>query len=50
MLTLLTFAFGEYALKKLSFFEWHRCFKEGQDDPRSGQPEMQRTGADVDRV
>jgi hypothetical protein len=36
----LTVAYGEYAMKKLSVFEWHRWFKEGQtdvqDDPRSG--------------
>ena len=37
----LAVAYGEYAMKKLSVFEWHRRFKEGredvQDDPRSGQ-------------
>jgi transposase len=53
-LTLLTLAYGEYALKKSSVFQWHRRFKEGredvQDDPRSGQPKMQRTVANVDRV
>jgi hypothetical protein len=41
-LALLTVAYGEYAMKKSSASEWHRCFKEGledvQDDPRSGQP------------
>jgi hypothetical protein len=31
-LALLTLAYGEYTLKKLSVFEWHRQFKEGQDD------------------
>jgi hypothetical protein len=40
-LVLSTVAYGEYATKKLSVFEWHRRFKEGrgnvQDDPRSGQ-------------
>jgi hypothetical protein len=39
---------------KSSVFEWHRWFKEGredvQDDPRSGQPKTQKTGANVDRV
>jgi hypothetical protein len=34
--------------------EWHRGFKEGledvQDDPRSGQPNIQRTDANVERV
>jgi histone-lysine N-methyltransferase SETMAR len=52
-LAILTVAYDEYAMKKSSVFEWHRRFKEGQvvqDDPRSGQPKMQRTGADVDRV
>ena len=53
-LALLTVAYGEYARKKSSVFEWHRWFKEGredmQDDPRSGQPKTQRTDANVDRV
>ena len=53
-LALLTVAYGEYAMKKSSVFEWHRQFKEGQedvqDDPRIGQPKMQRTEANVDRV
>jgi hypothetical protein len=31
-LALLTLAYGEYALKKSSVFEWHRRFKEGRDD------------------
>jgi len=39
-LALSTVAYGEYAPKKSSVFEWHRRFKEGrgnvQDDPRSG--------------
>jgi len=54
MLALLTVAYGEYAMKKSSVFEWHRRFNEGredvQDDPRSGQPKTQRTDANVDRV
>jgi len=54
MLTLLTVAYGEYTMKKLSVFEWHRRFKEGrevvQDDPRCGQPIAQRTDANVDGV
>jgi hypothetical protein len=53
-LALLAVAYGEYALKKSSVFEWYRQFKEGredvQDGPRSGQPKMQRTDANVDRV
>jgi hypothetical protein len=53
-LVLLTFCYGEYAIKKSSVFEWRRRFKEGQDDvqddPRSRQPKPQRTDANVDRV
>jgi hypothetical protein len=53
-LALLALAYGEYAMKKSSVFEWHRLFKEGQedlqDDPRSRQPKMQRTDANVGRV
>jgi len=53
-LALLTVAYGEYAMKKSSVFEWHRRFKEGQedvqDDPRSGQPKTQRTDENVARV
>jgi hypothetical protein len=52
-LALLTVAYGEYAMKKWSVFEWQKRFKEGQDvqdHPRSGQPNMQRTDANVDRV
>jgi hypothetical protein len=53
-LALLTVAYGEYTTKKSSVFEWQRRFKEGledvQDDPRSGQPKMQRTDAKVDRI
>ena len=54
MLALLTVAYGKYAMKKSSVFEWHRRSKEGQedvqDDPRSGQQKMQMTDAIVDRV
>jgi hypothetical protein len=43
---LLIVGYGEYAMNKLSGFEWHRQFKEWredvQEDPRSGQPKMQR--------
>jgi len=50
----LTVAYGEYAMKKLSVFDWNRGFKEGredvQDDPRIRQPKTQRTVANVDRV
>jgi hypothetical protein len=53
-LAISTVTHGEYALKKSSVFEWHRRFKEGrknvQDDPRSGQPNTQRTDANVERV
>jgi len=41
-LALLRVAYGEYDVKKSRVFEWHRRFKERQedvqDDPRSGQP------------
>jgi AraC-like DNA-binding protein len=41
-------------MKKSSAFEWHRRFKEGQEDvqdnPRSGQTNTQRTDVNVDRV
>jgi hypothetical protein len=47
-LALLTVAYGEFAVKKLRVFERCRWFKEGredvQDDPRSGQPKMQKIG------
>ena len=47
-------AYGEYAMKKSSVFEWHRRFKEGREDvqeePRRGQPKTQRADANVDRV
>jgi hypothetical protein len=53
-LTQLIMAYGEYAMKKSSVFEWHRQLKEGreyvQNDPRSGQSKPQRTDANVDRV
>ena len=53
-LALLTVAYGEYAMREWSVFEWHRRFKEGrenvQDDPRTGQPHTQRTDANVDKV
>ena len=53
-LALLTVAYGEYAMKKSSVFEWHRRFKEGQeyvqDDPRSGQLQTKRNDANVDRI
>jgi hypothetical protein len=52
-LALLTMAYGEYALRKWSVFEWNRRFKEWrdvQDDPRSGQSKMERPDANVDRI
>jgi hypothetical protein len=54
MFSLLTFAYDEYTLLKLSVFERQMQFKDGQDDvpddQRSEQPKTQRTGANVDRV
>jgi hypothetical protein len=53
-LVLLTVAYGEYAMKKLSVSKWHRQFKEGREDvkdnPISGQPKTQRTDANADRI
>ena len=53
-LALLTVAYGEYAMKKSSLFEWQRRFKEGREnvqyDQSSGQPKTQKTDANVDRV
>jgi hypothetical protein len=52
-LALLTLAYGEYAVKISSVFEWHRRLKEGQGVqylPRSGQPTLQRTDANEDRM
>jgi hypothetical protein len=46
MSALLTLAYGEYAMKKLSVFDWHRQFKEErdeQDDPRRGKPKTMRS-------
>jgi len=47
-------AYGENAAKKSSVFEWHRQFKEGQedvqDDPTCGQLKTKRTDANVDRI
>jgi hypothetical protein len=51
---LLTVVYGVYVLKKSSVFEWHggsrKGQKMGQDDRRSGQPNTQRTNANVDKV
>jgi len=53
-LALLTVAYGEYAMKKSSVFEWHRRFKEGredvQDDSKSGHTKTQRKDTNVDKV
>jgi hypothetical protein len=52
-LALLTVAYGEYAMRKLSVSKWYRRFKERrdvQDDPTCGQPKTQRTDLNVDRV
>jgi hypothetical protein len=50
----LTLAYGGYGMSTLSGFEWHRWFMGGledvQGDPRSGQPKVQRTNANVNRV
>jgi hypothetical protein len=44
---MLTEAYGTDAMKKPSVFEWHKRFKEGQedvkDDERTGRPKTHRT-------
>jgi hypothetical protein len=44
-------AYGEYAVKKRTVFEWHGRFKEGRedvkDDPKSGQQKTRRTDVNV---
>jgi hypothetical protein len=53
-LALLTVAYGEFAMKKSSVFEFHRRLKEGREDVqgdlRSGQSKTQRTDVNVERV
>jgi hypothetical protein len=53
-LALLTLLYGEYTTNKSDVFEWHRQFKEGQEDaqdgPRSGQPKTRRIDGSEDRV
>jgi hypothetical protein len=53
-LAILTLVYGEYAMRKSSVCDWFRRFKVEreyvQDDPRSRQPETQKTDAHVDRV
>jgi hypothetical protein len=47
-------AYGRDAMEKSSVFEWHKRFEEGrenvEDDERSGHPESQRTGENVEKV
>jgi hypothetical protein len=44
---MLTEAYGADVMKKSSVFEWHKRFKDGQedvkDDERTGRPKTQRT-------
>jgi hypothetical protein len=49
-LALLTVVYGEYTMKKLSVFEWHRRFKEGREAVQEWQPKTQKTEANVSRV
>jgi hypothetical protein len=41
-------------MKKSSVFEWHKRFKEGQedvkDDERTGRPKTRRTDENVEKV
>jgi hypothetical protein len=49
---MLTEAYGVDAMKKSSVFEWHKRFKEGQedvkDDERTGCPKTHRTDENVE--
>jgi hypothetical protein len=53
-LQMLTEACGAEAMKRLSVFEWHKKFKEGQedvkDDKRTGRPKTHRTDENVEKV
>jgi hypothetical protein len=40
-LVILTLAYGEYAMKKMSISEWQRWFKEGQEDGQEGPKNVQ---------
>ena len=45
---------GEETMSPTHAFEWHKRFKEGQeevdDDPRSGRPSTSRTADNIERV
>jgi transposase len=47
ILQMLTEAYGSDAMKTSSIFEWHKRFKDGQedvkDDERTGRPKTHRT-------
>jgi hypothetical protein len=51
---MLTEAYGADAMKMLSVFEWHKRFKEGQedvkDDERTGCLKTQETDENVEKV
>jgi hypothetical protein len=53
-LQILTEAYGADALKKSSVFEWHKRFKEGQedvkDDERTGCLKTHQTDENVEKV
>ena len=45
---------GEETMSRTCAFEWHKRFKEGQeeveDDPRSGRPSRSKTADNIERV
>ena len=42
MFAMLNTAYGDVAMKRVTYFRWHKCFKNGrlsvEDDERSGRP------------
>jgi hypothetical protein len=53
-LQMLTEAYGANAMKKSSGFEWHKRFKEGQEDVegdnRNGRPKTHQTDENMEKV
>ena len=47
-------AYGDQAMSRARVFEWHRRFKEGEEDvedkPRSGRPSSSITDENVEAV
>ena len=51
-LSLLQQVYGNEAMSRCRFFEWHKRFEEGredvEDDPRSGRPSTSKTEENVE--